>query len=283
MVLGHVRSTREPEPQMDRTVRVVRAGPAEGGCPILLVHGFTGCAEAWGERILDALARRRRVLAVDLPGHGESDSPGDASRYRMERVVADLVQVIESEGASRADWVGYSMGGRIVVAAAALHAARVRKVVVESGSPGLEDPRERARRRGADEELARGIEGAGLERFVDSWMRQPLFTSQRRLPESVRERARQLRLQHRPDALAAVLRGLGTGSQPSFWGDLRSLTAEALLLTGAWDEKFERVARRMAQRLPNCDHHTVPRTGHAVHLENPEAWLAAVAPFLEAG
>ena len=266
---------------MPYRLRVLRkGGEGANGPPILLLHGFTGCAEAWGEGVLVGLARERRVLAVDLPGHGESPRSNDTARYGFEGVLAEVLQVLDREGVASADWVGYSMGGRLSLGAAVLHPDRVRRLVLESTSPGLATPEERSRRRRMDEGLARRLESEGMERFVGAWMEQPLFASQARLPGTVLRDARRRRLRNDPDSLAACLRGMGTGSQPSFWDRLPEVRAETLLLTGALDPKYEELARRMALRLPTVRHVSVPDTGHAVHLEAPRAWMESVVPFL---
>lgn len=58
------------------------------GEPPVLMHGFTGCARGWSG-ILPALNARRRTIAVDLIGHGESDAPADPARYARERCEED--------------------------------------------------------------------------------------------------------------------------------------------------------------------------------------------------
>lgn len=262
-------------------VRVLRRGEAGDVPPVLLLHGFTGSAEAWGEGVLRTLSGRGTLLAVDLPGHGGSHAPSDPEAYAVDRVLRDLLDVLAGAQVPRADWIGYSMGGRVALAAAVLHPGRVRRLVLEGASPGLATVEERRRRRRDDEEIARRIESGGIEAFVDFWMARPLFASQARLPEAVLKDARESRLRHRPEALAAVLRGLGTGSQPSFWRRLDEVEAPTLLLTGELDEKFDAVARAMAERIPCALHRSIPDAGHAAHLERPAAWLEAVVSFLD--
>jgi 2-succinyl-6-hydroxy-2,4-cyclohexadiene-1-carboxylate synthase len=261
-------------------VRVVGGG---NGVPILMLHGFTGSAEGWGEGILEGLARERPVLALDLPGHGESDTERDSSGYTLDRVLDDLIGVLDDHGAAAADWVGYSMGGRIALAAALRAPDRVRKLVLESGSPGIRSEDARARRRRQDDLLARRIESQGIEAFVDYWMAQPLFATQYRLPAAVLGDARRRRLRNKARALAGVLRGLGTGSQPSFWDDLGSVRAPTLLLTGALDARYTRIGAEMAEQIPDATHTIVAEAGHTVHLEVPRRWLEAVGPFLADG
>ena len=287
---------REPEEATVKRQRLRVEARGDGDPPLLLLHGFTGtpeawdAPEAWGEPLLDALARHRRVLAVELPGHHRRAHAGGQlvqttgrylpERYRLERVLADLLATLDAHGHERVDWLGYSMGGRIALAAAIVHPHRVRRLVLEGASPGLSTDEERRRRRADDEALAQMLETQGMEAFIRRWLEQPLFASQRNLPAEIRRRTRQLRLQRDPEALAAVLRGLGTGSQPSFWRRLEEVSEPALLLAGALDEKFQDLATRMAERMPNAEPRWLPDAGHAAHLEAPEDWLQSVTTFL---
>lgn len=251
------------------------------GPPLLLLHGFTGSVEAWGEPLLGSLACRHRVLAVDLHGHGRSDTPPSPARSTMEHVVDDLTRVLDAAGAPGAAWVGYSMGGRVALAAAVLRPRRVERLVLESASPGLATDEERRDRREQDEARARALEAEGVAPFVERWMELPLFASQRGLPPEVRASERRRRLANRAEGLAVSLRGMGSGSQPSFWDALETLRAPTLLLTGGEDRRFGRLADDMAARLHDARRRDVPGAGHAVHLEAPEAWLQAVLPFVE--
>ena len=174
------------------------------------------------------------------------------------------------------------MGGRVVLAGALLAAAHLSTFVLEGASPGLADPVARARRRAADAARADALDAGGIDAFVDEWLAQPLFATQRSLPAPVRRLQREGRLGQDPAALAACLRGLGSGSQPPFWDALGDVGVAGLLLTGALDAKFCEVASAMAVRMPRTRHEVVPGAGHAVHLEATAAWLQAVVPFLEA-
>jgi len=191
------------------------------------------------------------------------------------------VALLDREGIASADWIGYSMGGRIALAGAVTHPERVRRLVLESASPGLDTPRARELRRARDETLARRLEERGIASFVDFWMDLALFASQKRLPEPVLNGARESRLRQDPHALAQALRTLGTGTQPSYWPHLVELAAPVLLLTGGLDRKFEELADRMAEALPRARRHTVREVGHTVHLEAPAAWVSAVTTFLD--
>lgn len=90
-------------------VRYARRGP-EAGVPVLFVHGFGGDLGNWLFN-LDAVAESAPVIALDLPGHGQSDAklPGTSLA-----ALADFVaQFLDGIGVERVHWVGHSMGGAI--------------------------------------------------------------------------------------------------------------------------------------------------------------------------
>ncbi|MBT8395547.1 MAG: 2-succinyl-6-hydroxy-2,4-cyclohexadiene-1-carboxylate synthase [Gemmatimonadetes bacterium] len=249
------------------------------GDPLLLIHGFTGSCRSWGEELLSGLGQAHRVIAVDLVGHGQSDVSPDPDRYQVDELLQDLGQILDAVGVEKARWLGYSMGGRLSLAGAVRTPDRMSGLILESASPGLAEEGERRARRRADEALAEGILRGGMEAFVDHWMGLPLFATQGKLPPAIRVRTRERKLQNTPEALAACLRGMGTGVQPSFWDALPEVTVPVLLMAGEKDRKFTQVAERMAEGIPDAELRLIPKAGHAIHLENPFAWLAAVRTF----
>lgn len=250
------------------------------GEPLLMLHGFMGASSSWGEQLLAVLAGDYQVIALDLLGHGQSDKATQPARYAIAEIVADICDVLNALHIRRTHLLGYSMGGRVALACAVLAPERVKRLVLESSSPGLASRLERQARQQSDEALAKRLEARGMEPFVDDWEKLPLFASQRRLPEALRRQIRAVRLTNDPLALAACLRGLGTGVQPSFWRALPTISHPTRLLCGAEDDKFVAINRKMLRALPEAHLDIIPDTGHTVHLEQPEAWLRAVRQHL---
>jgi 2-succinyl-6-hydroxy-2,4-cyclohexadiene-1-carboxylate synthase len=131
-----------------------------------------------------------------------------------------------------------------------------------------------------DEALAEAIERDGVAAFVERWERLPLFASQAALPEGARARLRRQRLAHTPWGLANSLRGLGVGAQEPLWSRLPGLALPALVVVGDLDDKYREIGRRMVSAMPRARLVVVPGAGHAVHLERPEVFGAAVLGFL---
>lgn len=249
------------------------------GPPLVLLHGFTGRAASW-QSVAAQLAKHRRVIAVDLPGHGETDLPANVERFRMESVAADLVTLLGELDEPMADWLGYSMGGRLALYIAIQQPQLVRSLILESASPGLETATERRTRCEQDNALAARIERDGVAAFVAEWERLPLLAGQARLPDTSQARLRKQRLANSAAGLAGSLRGMGTGTQPSLWPRLGEIAVPALFIVGEEDEKFVEINRRMAAAVPDSRLCVVPTAGHTVHLEQPEAWQTAVDSFL---
>jgi 2-succinyl-6-hydroxy-2,4-cyclohexadiene-1-carboxylate synthase len=252
------------------------------GAPLVLLHGFTGSAASWSPVIHD-LARLRRVIAIDIIGHGTSSAPGDLSHYAFEQAVLDIAEVTAQLGVTRAAWLGYSMGGRLALGMAVDHPEKVTSLILESATAGIQHEKERHERAEADQELARRIEEVGIETFVDEWERLPIWESQRALPVEVLEFQRDIRLRNRAVGLANSLRGMGQGAQPSYWDRLDEIDVPVLLMAGALDRKFVGIAGQMGVRIAGAELSVIPDAGHAVHLERPREFLEDVRAFLAKG
>lgn len=253
-------------------IRVRRWGTE--GIPLLLVHGFLGSVQEWGG-LPERLVPRFSVAAVDLPGHGESDGGTEPGRYDVPRVARELGAVQAAVFGGPAWWLGYSMGGRIALAAAAM-GVPMRGLLLESASPGIPGEEGRRARREEDGLRARRLETEGTEAFVSWWLGLPLFAGLARLPRDVREEARRLRASQKAGRMAAWLRGGGAGSQPSYWDELEGLELPVRILVGEEDEKFRKTADAMLPLLPRGTMTVAPGAGHLPHLETPEAWLGWV-------
>jgi lipase len=95
--------------------------------PLVCLHGVTGHGERFKRLAEEHWAKRFRVIAPDLRGHGRSDwePPWTYPTY-----VADLVETADALGIAAADWVGHSFGGRLVLELAAAHPERVNRAVL---------------------------------------------------------------------------------------------------------------------------------------------------------
>ena len=92
-----------------QSLHTVRRG---AGRPLILVHGLGGSWQSW-EPVLEALAAKREVIALDLPGHGQSAARADSGTFAG---LADSVEAyLAAHGLAGADLVGSSLGARLVL------------------------------------------------------------------------------------------------------------------------------------------------------------------------
>jgi pimeloyl-ACP methyl ester carboxylesterase len=103
------------------------------GDPILLIHGFaSNHVVNWGATgWIDTLKRDgRRVVAMDVRGHGGSAKLRDPDAYPLALLADDAARLLDHLGIARADVMGYSMGARITVALALAHQDRMRSMIL---------------------------------------------------------------------------------------------------------------------------------------------------------
>jgi 2-succinyl-6-hydroxy-2,4-cyclohexadiene-1-carboxylate synthase len=233
--------------------------------PVVLLHGFGGTRRAW-DGVAALLPREHFVpLALDLPGHGEA---ADLRPITF----AGCVEHVLARAPARFVLCGYSLGGRIALHVALGVPRRVSRLVLVSTSAGIEDEAERTRRRRADHELADDLERGPYEEFIERWRSQPLFARESR---EVGELARADQRRNRPDALAAALRGIGTGEMAPLWDRLGELAMPVTVLVGERDGKFQALGRRMVGSLPDARLLVVPG-GHGLAFETPAAVAGAL-------
>jgi pimeloyl-ACP methyl ester carboxylesterase len=146
----HIHTVEGTDPHLFVEVHEPAEGTDAGLRPVLLLHGFSSSSKLnWGDTgwISTLQAAGRRVITVDLPGHGRSASPEDLDSYSPSRIRADLLQVVSDAGArpvregdpsSGLDVIGYSLGSRLAWEFGATQPELVHRLVL--GGPNKEDP-----------------------------------------------------------------------------------------------------------------------------------------------
>lgn len=246
---------------MSLHTEVIGSGPR-----LVLAHGFTQNGRCWG-RFAERLAERFEVVLVDLPGHGRSHHD-DAHLWEA----ADLLVEVGGE----ADYLGYSMGGRIALHAALTHPDEVRGLITIGATAGIDGADDRAARRTADAALADRLLADGLPAFLDRWLASPLFAGL-----SADAACRTEREANRPEGLASSLRRCGTGSQLVLWPSLADVVQPFMAIAGSEDRKFTALAERLVVSMGGPTQLGIETGTHAVHLENPDQVASVVGSTID--
>jgi 2-succinyl-6-hydroxy-2,4-cyclohexadiene-1-carboxylate synthase len=247
------------------------------GTPVTLLHGFTQSGKSWQE-VIAAMPPGWRWVVPDLRGHGLTRlNPG--APCSMDACTADLVMLWDQLGIERTHLVGYSMGGRLALHAAARRPERLLSLLTIGAHAGL-DEEARVGRQMGDEALARRIEQEGLEAFVHYWSSLPLFAGLERRGPSVVAQLRAERMSNTVAGLAASLRGMGAGVMEPLWTELGRVDVPCTFVAGQLDHGYVASARRLAASVPNGRVEVVLRAGHAAHQERPEAFARVLSAHL---
>jgi 2-succinyl-6-hydroxy-2,4-cyclohexadiene-1-carboxylate synthase len=233
---------------------------------LVLLHGFGGTRHAWDRVVAELAPERYLPLALDLPGHG------DSADEDVEITFDSCVRAVLARSPDRFVLCGYSLGGRVALHVALAAPERVARLVLVASSAGIEDDAERAQRRAADRQLADELERVPYEQFIERWRTQPLFADE---PPAVGALAREDQRRNRPSALAAVLRGLGTGEMQPLWGRLSELEMPVTVVVGERDAKFRALGARMVGRISDAELVVIPG-GHGLPIESPRALTAVL-------
>jgi pimeloyl-ACP methyl ester carboxylesterase len=244
------------------------------GAPLLLVAGLASDSSSW-LTVWQPLASRFRVVAPDNRGAGRT-RPQDAPAS-IDAMADDCAALLDHLGIRRAHVLGHSMGGFVAQRLALRHPARVDRVVLAAtgASPGAEN----VARFG---DLADGLEGGEAP---DAWLRRlfaMIFTRRFLADPSNAEAALRWALEYPyPQGAAGFRRQVEAIAAFDGHADLAGLAAPALVIAGAEDVLFPVAGvAAFAAALRSSRFVAIDGAAHAIHTEQPGAFVDAVASFL---
>lgn len=250
------------------------------GVPLVFVHEFAGDLRSWEPQVR-YFSRRFRCVTFNARGYPPSDVPEDPSAYSQTRAANDIRDVMAHLGLERAHLVGLSMGGFAVLEFGMTYPDRALSLVVAGAGYGAEKEREaefrKMARDGADQMEAHGMEAfAGVYGMGAS-----------RIPYLVKdprgwEEFRRLFAEHSVKGSANTIRGI-QAQRPSLYDledRLRAMTVPTLIVTGDEDDPCLMPDIFLKRTIPASGLVVLPKTGHAVNLEEPDLFNRLVGDFL---
>ena len=246
------------------------------GQPVLLIHGFTGTIEhGWiNTGVLPDLARDHRVIAFDLRGHGQSDKPHDPPAY--DEVALDAIRLLDHLRIEKAHFVGYSLGGIIIVKLLTTHPQRFLSAVVGGA----------AYRRSRGEEADREADDAAGEIEHGIYRALIISTAPTDEPPPSSETILHLskEISRRNDVLAHAALMRARRALVVSDAEAARIKVPTLAVVGAADPARPRV-EAMKKRWPGLEVEVVPGAAHpTVHergLPRRPEFLAAIRRHIE--
>jgi len=249
-------------PKIDRDGVKIHYEVHGDGPVLILTHGYSSTSQMWKGQV-EALSRHHKLVLWDMRGHGQSDYPAEPAAYSEAATVGDIAALLDAVGARRAIVGGLSLGGYMSLAFYRSHPERVRALLIIDTGPGFkkDDAREAWNRRALD--TADRFDREGLDA----------------LKSASRERST---VSHRDaTGLARAARGMLTQRDARVIEVLGEIKVPSLVVVGADDTPFLAASDYMAAKIPGARKVVIPAAGHAVNIDQPQAFIDAVLPFLE--
>ena len=251
------------------------------GYPMIFVHEFAGDYRSWESQVR-YFSRRFRCITFNARGYPPSEAPEDVSMYSQARACDDIKAVLDHLGVAEAHVVGLSMGGFATLHFGLNHPALARSLVVAGCGYGAE-PDERERFRTEAEATAQRLETEGAEAFAKTYATGPTRVQlQNKDPRGWQEFVDMLG-EHSATGSALTMRGVQK-ERPSLWAledAMKDLTVPTLIVTGDEDEPCLLPGIFMKRTIPSSGLAIIPKAGHAINLEEPDAFNRMVAEFVD--
>jgi len=250
------------------------------GIPIVFVHEFAGDHRNW-ENQVRFFGRRYRCVTFNARGYPPSDVPNDVEQYSQQHAVDDIANVMRSEGIDRAHLVGLSMGGYATLNFGLAYPQMARSLVVAGAGHGS-DPATREQFLRDSAQLADRLVTLGMEEGIVHYANSAIRRRYKEKdPRGFDEFNRQFAAH---SALGSSLTTLGYQlRRPTIYSleaQLKRMNVPTLIVTGDDDEPCLEPALFMKRTIPDARLWVVPRTTHAVNLEEPDAFNRVVLDFI---
>jgi pimeloyl-ACP methyl ester carboxylesterase len=258
----------------------LRYEEAGSGFPMIFVHEFAGDARSW-EPQLRYFSRRYRCIAYSARGYPPSDVPGDPDAYSQDRARDDVAAVLRGLAIERAHVVGLSMGAFATLHFGMAYPEMAASLVAAGVGYGAL-PEARAIFAAEVEALAARIRAGGMAVVAADYARGPTrLAFAAKDPRGFAEFAGQL-AEHSTEGSAFTMFGVQR-RRPGLYDladRLRAMSVPTLIVCGDEDDPAIEPSIYLKRTLPAAGLVMLPRTGHTINLEEPDAFNRAVLEFV---
>lgn len=254
---------------------------AGSGTPVIFVHEFATDRRGW-EPQMQYFARRYRCIAFNARGYPPSGVPGDIDAYSQKIATDDIAHVLRHLKIGKAHIVGLSMGANAALQFGLDHADMALSLVVAGGGYGsMKEVTEqfRADARG----MAERYEKEGSAAVAEFYSQGASRVQFRDKDPRGWARFREILEQHDARGAALTMRGV-QARRPSFWEfeeKLRAMTVPLLIVSGDEDDWCVDASLYLKRAAPSAALWVLPKTGHTINLEEPDAFNRGLQDFFD--
>jgi pimeloyl-ACP methyl ester carboxylesterase len=248
------------------------------GYPLVLSHEFAGSWESWREQVR-FFSRRYRVIVYNDRGYPPSSVPADPSAYSEETSVEDLKQLLDALQIEQAHIGGLSMGGGITLKFGIAHPQRCRSLLIAGAGSGATHHDQFVQ---DTTRTASVFEREGTQAVAEFYTRGPARLQLLAKDPAGWQEFYDLFSQHSAVGSAHTLRGVQAARRTIYEveTEMRDLQVPALIVVGDEDDLCLEPGLFMKRALPNAGLAILPKSGHAVNLEEPALFNQIVLDFL---
>src|SRR6476619_4693727 len=250
------------------------------GIPIVFIHEFAGDVRSWEQQVRH-FSKYYRCITFNARGYPPSDVPKDQEKYSQERAADDIRAVLDALKIDKAHIVGLSMGGLATLHFGLAYPERARSLLVAGAGYGSEKG-EREKFRNEAVIIAERLTKEGMAAFAQAYAYGPTRVQfENKDPRGFAEFKAML-AEHSAKGAANTQIGVQR-ERPSILDledGLAKLDVPMLVVTGDEDWPCLLPGVFIKRTCPSAALLVVPNSGHAINIEEPAAFNAALADFL---
>ncbi len=238
---------------------------------LVLLHGLFGTSSDWNS--VKALFEDYEVVTLTLPGHGTT--PKTLDTYSIANLSEWIYQKVKDWGPCH--YLGYSLGGRVLLDIYSKHPEIFQSLILESSSPGLVAESEKKLRVKIDRDNREQLLQNPAAFFME-WYQQPIFFSLQ-LQSEIYKSIISERMSNFNSELQKLLLETSPGANQSLWETIKSVK-NGLYIAGRLDTKYSNLSQSLVAQNPNFGVEIIEHVGHCAHRESPHEFARVVLNFL---
>lgn len=253
------KNTQQPTGIAGTVGKISLVQHGEGGMPILFLHSFGGSTAHWKNQMQHL---QTKTVAMDLRGHGNSDTPAN-NDFAIESQVKDVEAVVNSLGLDKFILAGHSMGGSVAIAYAGKYPDKIAGLLL-TGTPSKMPPEQ-------IKAIIASLEGDKYKMVMDDYMKKLLANAK---PETKKMETEGMNKLDKEKSVSIIKESFAYDPLPAF----KKYKGPKLIIDIA---DMEAQPSSLHTAFPNVPYKTIAETSHWMQLDKPDEFNKILDDFLK--